>query len=79
MTIKILCKKQNTIFPGDNFRFKVGITLTQLTLDQCTPYQFFKYFFIDEVINKIVAETNFYSTESRSKQNKPIDCSIYDI
>ncbi|GBN35184.1 PiggyBac transposable element-derived protein 3 [Araneus ventricosus] len=74
---QILWKKQSTKFSGEPFLFTGHNALPQSILQLSTPYQFFKYFFTDEIVSKIADETNLYSTQKNP--NKPVDCIVYDI
>lgn len=59
----IIWKKEPPNFPDDQIHFNSHIDLPG---DVClleTPYQCFKYFFCDELINKIVEETNLYNSQ----------------
>ena len=72
-----MLKKQSANFSGEPFPFTGHNALPQSILELSTPYQFFKYFFTDEIVSKIADETNLYSTQKNP--NKPVDCTVYDI
>lgn len=73
----VLWKKQSFPSSADKFPFIGNDKLQQTIVELSTPYQFFKYFFTDEIISKIVNETNLYAIQQNT--NKPIDCTNYDI
>jgi len=49
--------------------------LTLQILKVCTPHQFFKHFFTEELLAKMAKETNLYS--SQIYPNKPINCTVH--
>lgn len=72
---KVLWKQKNIDF--GNYDFKGDVNLPNSILDMSTSYQFFNYFFTDELLTKIAEETNLYS--SQIDPNKPMNFSMYDI
>lgn len=59
----IIWKKKGLNMPEDQIKFLGKTDLTENVLHLETPYQFFKYFFDDDLMKRIVEETNLYSTQ----------------
>lgn len=59
----ILWKNQNLQLSPETVQFKGSETLSAEIISLSTPLQIFKYFFNDELMSKIVEESNYYSAE----------------
>lgn len=60
-------KNDLTSIPFNKSRFKLGINPDySKTMVDCTPYDFWKLFVKDEVINKLVTETNRYADQQKN-------------
>lgn len=68
--------RSNTL-DTQQFTFKGNACLPHNVAQLDNPYQFFKYFFTDDLLSKIAEETNLYSCQLNP--NKSTDYTIYDI
>lgn len=73
----IVWKKKHMKLNEEKLQFRGSTDIHGELLDLETPYQFFKYFFLEELINIIVYQSNLYCVQTQP--NKPLvvtDCDI---
>lgn len=61
----ITWKKKSLQLNEEQLHFHGNINIPGNIMELDTPYQFFSYFFSNELINKIVQETNLYAVQKR--------------
>jgi hypothetical protein len=73
----IVWKKKHMKLNEEQLRFRGSTDIHGELLDLETPYQFFKYFFSEELINIIVYQSNLYCVQTQP--DKPLDVTVCDI
>lgn len=77
MYAKLIWRKQNLVLNDETLAFRGNTSLPTSISDLETPFAFFKYFFDDNLFEKIASESNLYSIQK--DPNKPAMLSATDI
>lgn len=74
---KVTWKKKHLSLPPEQTEFRGNSDLPTNILELDTPFQFFQYFFTEELVKTIVAQSNLYSVTKNL--NKPFIISEEDV
>lgn len=76
-TRNLVWKKQSLVYDEDKIKFGGSEELSPAVMELQTPYQFFCYFFTNDLMEKIVAETVRYSVQTNP--DRPESLTITDL